>query len=198
MRLHTLPLCLCSLLVLAACQPPPQDPATRSEPDTKPVAAQRAAAPAPAPAPSEATSEAAESGVPLEHSPAAAAPPADAAAAATLVRDYYAAINAKDYARAYGMWSEQGKASGQTAEQFANGYASTERVQADVGMPGNAEGAAGSRYLQVPVTVHSVRSGGEQRTYAGHFVLRAVVADGAPVSARQWHLYSAELRRKTP
>lgn len=188
---------LCSAFALAACQAPPQDPAKRSEPATTPVQARAATAPAKA-APAVPITQHAADTIPLESSSIVPAQPVDAAAAATLVQSYYAAINAKDYARAHAMWSDEGNASGQSAEQFAAGYATTEHVEAQVGTPGNAEGAAGARYLEVPVTVRSIRAGGEQRTYAGHFVLRAVTADGVPASARQWHLYNAALQRKTP
>src|SRR5690606_34330740 len=40
-----------------------------------------------------------------------------AAEAVAVLRDYYAAIGARDYARAHAMWSDGGKASGQTLEQ---------------------------------------------------------------------------------
>jgi hypothetical protein len=195
MRLDTLMFSLCGALLLAACQPPPQDPATRSEPAAAPAQPRHTAPAAPASAPAAAAPDV-KDGIALDA--AAATAPADAATAVALVQAYYAAINAKDYARAYAMWSDDGKASGQTAAQFASGYASTEQVQVRVGTPGNAEGAAGSRYLEVPIQVDSTRSDGEHRRYAGHFVLRAVMADGAPDSTRQWHLYSAALQRKTP
>jgi hypothetical protein len=198
MRLDILTFSLCGAFLLAACQPPPEDPATRSEPATPPAQPRQMPSPAPASASVATAAADAKDGIPLAAAAATTTAPADAATAVALVQAYYAAINAKDYARAYAMWSDDGRASGQTAEQFASGYASTEQVQVRVGTPGNAEGAAGSRYLEVPITVDSTSSDGEQRRYAGHFVLRAVMADGAPESTRQWHLYSAALQRSTP
>src|SRR5690606_14234005 len=62
-------------------------------------------------------------------SPAAPGPvPADepgAADAAAVLRGYYGAIDAGQYPRAHAMWSDGGRASGQTAQQFAGGFSDT-------------------------------------------------------------------------
>ena len=78
---------------------------------------------------------------------------ADAESARRVIRDYYAAIAAGNYERAYGMWEDGGRRSGQTFLEFAAGFAGTERVQVQAGAPGRLEGAAGSRYVEVPVVV---------------------------------------------
>src|SRR5688500_15858651 len=57
--------------------------------------------------------------------------PGDAVA---VVRAYYGAINAADYARAHALWAAG--ASGQTPEQFALGFADTASVVVDVESPG--------------------------------------------------------------
>ena len=118
-----------------------------------------------------------------------------AAEARQVVVDYYAAINARDYKKAYKLWSEEGAASGQSFEHFSGGYANTESVDATVGEAVDEEGAAGSRYLNVPVELHSKLYNGTTRTYKGRFTLRAVVADGATEAQRRWHLASAEMQR---
>lgn len=118
-----------------------------------------------------------------------------AAEARQVVVDYYAAINAHDYRKAYGLWSEDGAASGQSFEHFSGGYANTESVDATVGEAVDEEGAAGSRYINVPVELHSKLYNGTMRTYKGRFTLRAVVADGATETQRRWHLASAEMQR---
>ncbi|MET0655772.1 MAG: hypothetical protein ABWY94_09415, partial [Pseudoxanthomonas sp.] len=127
---------------------------------------------------------------------AAAVPATDAtatpAAARQVVIDYYAAIDAGEYAKAYALWSDKGAASGQTFEHFSGGYANTRSVQAVVGDPTDEEGAAGSRYIQVPVQLTARQRDGGERRYSGRFTLRAVVADGANEDQRRWHLASAE------
>lgn len=125
-------------------------------------------------------------------------PESDAPAATEarqVVVDYYAAINARDYRKAYGLWSEKGAASGQSFEHFSGGYANTESVDAAVGEATDEEGAAGSRYINVPVELQSKQYNGTTRSYKGRFTLRAVVADGATEAQRRWHLASAEMQR---
>ena len=112
-----------------------------------------------------------------------------------VVVDYYAAINARDYRKAYASWSDDGAASGQSFEHFSGGYANTESVVATVGEAVDEEGAAGSRYISVPVELQSRLYNGTTRTYKGRFALRAVVADGATAQQRRWHLSSAEMQR---
>lgn len=117
------------------------------------------------------------------------------AAAKQVVVDYYAAIDARDYAKAYALWSDNGAASGQSFEHFSGGYANTRSVQASVGEPVNEEGAAGSRYIQVPVQLKALQHDGSERGYLGRFTLRVVMADGASKEQRHWHLASAEMQR---
>lgn len=143
-----------------------------------------AAAPSPAPARETAPETTAESGD-------AATP----AAARQVVVDYYAAIDAGDYAKAYALWSDDGAASGQTFQHFSGGYANTKSVRAVVGEPADEEGAVGSRYIQVPVELSALQRDGSERRYRGRFTLRAVVADGASQEQKRWHLASAEMQR---
>lgn len=112
-----------------------------------------------------------------------------------VVVDYYDAINARDYRKAYGLWSEDGAASGQSFEHFSGGYDNTESVDATVGEAADEEGAAGSRYINVPVELQSRLYNGTTRIYKGRFTLRAVVADGATEAQQHWHLASAEMQR---
>jgi ketosteroid isomerase-like protein len=135
----------------------------------------------------------------MESAPAVAAEAADPtpADAKQVVVDYYAAIDAGDHAKAYALWSDGGAASGQNFEHFSGGYANTRSVRAVVGEPTDEEGAAGSRYIQVPVQLVAVQHDGGERHYRGRFTLRALVADGASPEQRRWHLASAEMQRIT-
>ena len=89
----------------------------------------------------------------------------------------------------------RGAASGQTFEHFSGGYAKTRSVQAVVGDPTDEEGAAGSRYIQVPVQLNAVQRDGSERRYDGRFTLSAVMADDATQEQQRWHLASAEMQR---
>src|SRR5690606_37055971 len=128
-------------------------------------------------------------------------PPADstgAAAAVAVLRDYYAMIGAGELRGAYALWSDEGAASGQTFEQFARGFANTDRVTAAMGEPGRIEGAAGSRYIEIPVRLEAVSSAGTTQRYAGTFTLRRSVVDGATPLQRRWRISSAEMRAVSP
>ena len=90
--------------------------------------------------------------------------------------------------------SDGGRASGQTPEQFAAGFAQTSTVMVDIGAPGPIDAAAGSRYIEVPVSLRAQQADGSIRRYEGRYVLRAAVVDGASQAQRAWHIASADLR----
>lgn len=123
----------------------------------------------------------------------AADPASDAAAAAAVVRSYYADIAAGRYREAYERWAGAGAASGQTFAAFAGGFAGTATVTVDVGVPGRVEGAAGSRYVEVPVVIEAVTTGGEEQRFTGSYTLRRSVVDGASPEQRRWQLHAAEI-----
>lgn len=117
--------------------------------------------------------------------------PADAA---EVIRRYYRYIAAGDHALAYALWGDGGRASGKTLEDFAAGFAETASVAAEVGEPGRVEGAAGSRYVVVPVTVHARLRDGTTQRFEGTYTLRRSVVDGATAEQRSWRIHSAEVR----
>jgi hypothetical protein len=121
--------------------------------------------------------------------------PRDSAAdsAVAVLRDYYAAVNAHDYARAYAAWAGDGPPGHPTPAAFAAGYAETDSVTLSIGAPSRVEGAAGSRYVSVPVTLRAYERGGRARRFGGSYTLRRAVVSGADAASRQWHLYAAEL-----
>lgn len=117
--------------------------------------------------------------------------------AVAVVRDYYAAIEQHDYAHAWSLWSDGGRSSGQTAQQFADGFANTAHVVVQAGAPGRLDAAAGSRYIEIPVTVEAAQRDGSVRRYAGSYTLRRAVVDGASAEQRAWRIASADLRQLT-
>lgn len=132
-------------------------------------------------------------------SPEAAAP-AQAAVADTsgpvgVIRRYYAAINDRNYDTAYDLWGRGGAASAQTRGQFAAGFTQTAHVMVTIVDSVRVEGAAGSQYATVPVTVDAVLQSGERQHFAGSYTLRRVMVDGAPAEARRWHIESAQLHQ---
>jgi hypothetical protein len=134
-----------------------------------------------------------------EHDTSVQLPPAPATEdsaisdAKAAVRAYYAAINARDYQRAYAAWGNDGPPGRPTLRTFASGFARTDSVHVALGHPGRIEGAAGSRYVMIPVRVRAFEHGIGPREYAGSYTVRRSVVPGADAADRQWHLYSASL-----
>jgi len=112
-----------------------------------------------------------------------------------IVRDYYAAIRAHDFMRAYRMWAASGQTGGRSYAQFEAGFDSTETVDARVGTAGRVEGAAGSRFVTVPVEISARLHNGTAQRFTGTYTLRRVEVPGASPAQRRWHLYAANIRQ---
>ena len=120
---------------------------------------------------------------------------ADTSGPASVIRRYYAAIDDRNYDAAYDLWGRSGAASAQTRSQFAAGFTRTAHVTVTIVDSVRVEGAAGSQYATVPVTVDAELESGERQHFAGSYALRRVMVDGAPADARRWHIESAQLHQ---
>jgi hypothetical protein len=115
---------------------------------------------------------------------------------AGVIRRYYSAIQSRRYGDAYVLWSDAGRASGQTPTSFAAGFAQTASVTASVGDSVRMGAAAGSEYATVPVTVDATLRTGEHQHFVGTYTLRISMVDGATREQREWHIYSADLQQQ--
>ena len=112
-----------------------------------------------------------------------------------LVRAYYKAIDEHDYEAAYSAWGDGGAASGQTFDEFKDGFAQSERIVMEIIGPIETEGAAGSIYASVPVVVRADSKDGTRRNYNGRYVVKRVNdVPGATPEQLRWHIDSADLR----
>ena len=102
---------------------------------------------------------------------------------------YYNAINARDYRGAYGFWDSPS----QSYEQFARGFAGTDRVRLLVDPSTSIEGAAGSVYAEVPAIVVATTRNGNERVFAGCYVMRR-----SNVQDRGWRIYRGDLSSIPP
>lgn len=128
---------------------------------------------------------------------AAAVQPAEKtpAAARMMVERYYAAIDQGRYATAYRLWANRGAASGRTLGAFTTGFTRTRHTHVVTGVPTDAEGAAGSVFITVPVKVRAVLKDGTRQRFVGSYVLRRVNdVPGATPEQLRWHIASARLR----
>ncbi|KMS59618.1 hypothetical protein V474_10495 [Novosphingobium barchaimii LL02] len=123
--------------------------------------------------------------------PACASDPIGREAAADLVRRFYDAVNARDYAAAWSLWGPDGNPA-QTLDQFASGYAQTRRTHVEIGKVSSIEGGAGSIYVTVPVTIDAELDDGRHQRFTGSYDLRQINR-GMGIS-QGWHITTAKLR----
>ena len=121
-------------------------------------------------------------------------PPRSPAAAAAVVQRYYAALNAGDYDTAWQQWGDDGRP-GQTRAAFERGFAHTRTTRVTIGTLPPGDGAAGSLYQPVPVTVEATLDDGRRQRFRGEYVVRRVNdVDGASPGQLRWHIDSARLK----
>ncbi|MEO9339042.1 DUF1176 domain-containing protein [Mesorhizobium sp. SB112] len=89
--------------------------------------------------------------------------------AAALVKSLYNAVSRQEYARAWSYFGELKPA--KDVETFRKGYENTERVDVITGDVGT-EGAAGSTYFSVPVSIAAAQKDGTVQVFAGCYTAR--------------------------
>lgn len=137
---------------------------------------------------------AAADATPTDGSDAADLPQAEFADARAVVEHYYARISEKDYAGAYALWADEGRASQQSPEEFRAGFADTEGVEVFTRAPERIEGAAGSLYATIPVRIEARHADGSLARFAGSYIVQRVNdVPGTDTARLHWQLHSAEL-----
>jgi hypothetical protein len=87
----------------------------------------------------------------------------------TVISSFYDAINKQEYSRAWSYYED-----GQGVpkfDDFVKGYAQTKSVKVAFG-PDNGEGAAGSTFWTLPVSLDAVDTSGKHSYFAGCYTLR--------------------------
>ena len=121
--------------------------------------------------------------------PKAEVDPTSAVAAGQLVRHYFDLVEARRYAEARRLFGGGGDRSGKTEAEFAADYRRYREYRARVGAPGPIEGAAGSRYVELPLDFSgSLADGTPFRTRGKAVVKRVGDIPGATAEQRRWHL----------
>jgi hypothetical protein len=144
-----------------------------------------------APVPVEQAAPGPPEGLPDDRRPVSEAPFAATSAqgAADVVQTFYALIEEHRYAEARRLRRD---AIG--ADAFAAAFAAYADYHALVGAPGAVEGAAGSSYVEVPVTVYGRRRTGEPFRERGILTLRRVNdVDGSTAEQRRWHIERSDV-----
>ena len=93
----------------------------------------------------------------------------DRSTAESVIRSFYDAINRQEYSRA---WSYYADGEGVPKfDAFVKGYADTASVKIVLGTP-DGEGAAGSTYWTLPVSLDATSTKGKHSYFAGCYTLR--------------------------
>tara|TARA_B100000929_G_scaffold82971_1_gene64799 strand:- start:1358 stop:1759 length:402 start_codon:yes stop_codon:yes gene_type:complete len=106
-----------------------------------------------------------------------------------------AALEQKQFAKAWAQFGEDGKRSGMSQQQYAESFAPYATIT--VAMPnGRMEGAAGSLYYTAPTTITGTLKSGGNYKLQGPVILRRVDdVPGATAEQLRWHIYSTDLKR---
>ena len=187
LKLALLP--LVAIAALGACSRPNPDPAPAPAPIPIPrVAMTRVEPPEPG----------APGGLADDRTPISEAPfNADSAqGAANVMQTYFALLGERGYDRAWALWRDGGKASGQaTAAAFAASFDRYSQYNALVGGPGAIEGAAGSLYVTVPVVIYGrLRTGAEVHEKGEATLRRVNDVPGSTPEQRRWHIAKIETK----
>jgi hypothetical protein len=135
-------------------------------------------------------------GLPDDRTPISEARFAETSAqgAANVVQHYFALLEQRRYAEARRLWGDEGAASGMDAAAFAAGFARFSEYHAQIGAPGEIEGACGSLYVEVPVVAYGrLRSGAEYHARGTIGLRRVNDVPGSTPAQRRWHIAGSDL-----
>lgn len=121
--------------------------------------------------------------------------PKSAHGAAQILQSYAALLEQRRFAEARRLWSDRGNASGQSEQAFADAFAKYEEIHAEIGAPGQMEGAAGSAYIDIPLRFYGRLEGGRPFNSTGTATLRRVNdVPGSTEEQRQWRIARMEMQ----
>lgn len=110
--------------------------------------------------------------------------------AAQVVQGYYGLLEQKQFAEAQDLWNPQSPNGSQDDAHFEMRFRGFSEIHANIGAPDDAEGAAGSVYVTVPVQVY----GRVKATGVPFYILRMVTlrrvndVPGSTAEQRRWHI----------
>ena len=115
--------------------------------------------------------------------------------AGQVLQRFGALLEQGKFAAARQSWSDGGRASGLTEAEFAEAYDQYAELHADIGAPGEPEGAAGSIYVEIPLRLYGTLRNGKPFNLVGPVVLRRVNdVPGSSAAQREWHITRSDLK----
>ena len=169
-----------ALLLAGACS---QESAAPPANEAAPANEEAPKAPLNPPAPGE------PGGLPDDRAPISEGPidPKSAQGAGQVLQRYFAFVESGNSAEANKLWSED-------AQKLD--LSTYKEVHANIGAPGDPEGAAGSIYVEIPVQLYGRTTAGKEFNTHGSVTLRRVNdVPGSTPEQREWHIYKSEFPR---
>ena len=117
----------------------------------------------------------------------------DLGQAIEVVSRYYRSIDTGNLRAAYDLWADSPERL--SFEEFARENESIDEIRVRTGAPGGIEGAAGSRYVEIPAVLGIVRRDGTRRKESVTHTLRKSVVDGADSVQRSWRITSSKVNQ---
>lgn len=118
--------------------------------------------------------------------------PKSAQGAAQVVQGYYGLLEERRFNDAQDLWNEHGAIGSEDDDSFARRFRNFSEIHANVGAPGQVEGAAGSLYIVVPAQVYGRLAANGKPWYRLRQVTlrRANDVPGSSKADRRWHIES--------
>jgi hypothetical protein len=114
--------------------------------------------------------------------------PKSAQGAGQVLQSYFALLESDRTSQAGQLWSNSAEKA-----KFDARLAKYSEIHANIGKPGDLEGAAGSSYVDVPVQLYGRLKDGKEFHALGSMTLRRVNdVDGSTAEQRKWHIYKAD------
>ena len=121
--------------------------------------------------------------------------PKSAQGAGQVLQSYAALLEQGRFAEARRLWSDEGRASGMSDRQFADAFGKYSEIHAEIGAPGQMEGAAGSAYVDIPIRFYWKLMSGASFSSVGKATLRRVNdVPGSTEEQRRWHISRVEVQ----
>jgi hypothetical protein len=136
-------------------------------------------------------------GLPDDRTPIAegAIDPKSAQGAGQVLQLFGGLLEQRKFADARKLWSDQGRASGQSEAEFIGAYDRYAEIHSEVGAPGAMEGAAGSSYVDIPFRLYGKLKDGKPFNQVGTVTLRRVNdVPGSTEEQRSWRIYKTDLQ----
>ena len=111
-----------------------------------------------------------------------------------VLQQYFQAIGAGKFDAAYALWRAQSNQAPESAADLTTRYHGIASVQMKVTGDTHTEGAAGTLYTTVPLTITEHTSDGNDKSLTGECVLaRSNNVPGSSDNARHWRLHACDL-----